>query len=216
MNLVERTKVFIKEQLLEAEAGHDFSHAERVHGTCLFLLKTEKADREICELAALLHDIADPKFHEGDEEKGPGIARKFLLENGLSAERTECVVEVINGVSFKGGLNNQDVKSEELKIVQDADRLDALGAIGIARAFHYGGFRNRAMYDPLIKPVQYRNADEYRASNSPTLNHFYEKLLLLKDLMNTETGRKMAIKRHNFLLSFLDQFLSEWNSEDLK
>lgn len=216
MDLVERTKVFVKKQLLEAEAGHDFSHAERVHGISILLLRTEKADREICELAALLHDIADSKFHGGDEEKGPGIARMFLLENGLSSERTECVVEVIKGVSFKGGLKNQDVKSEELKIVQDADRLDALGAIGIARAFHYGGFRNRVMYDPMVKPVQYINTDEYRASKSPTVNHFYEKLLLLKDLMNTETGKKLAVKRHNFMLNFLDQFLTEWNLKDLE
>ena len=164
-------------------------------------------------LGALLHDIADSKFHAGDETIGPKIAREFLFELNVDSKVIEHVVNIIENISFKGGNEAQKFKSPELDVVQDADRLDAIGAIGIARCFNYGGFKNRALYNPDIKPNLNMNKAEYKTSNAPTINHFYEKLLLLKDKMNTKTGKLIANERHVYMLNFLDQFYSEWQGE---
>jgi uncharacterized protein len=164
-------------------------------------------------IAALLHDIADYKFHNGDENIGPRIAREFLISQNLPDEIVTHVVQIIDNISFKGGNTMGKFKSPELDIVQDADRLDALGAIGIARTFNYGGFKGRALYDPAIAPNMNMSKEEYKNSTAPTINHFYEKLLLLKDRMNTETGKQIAEDRHRFMQQFLDQFYGEWNGE---
>ncbi len=175
------------------------------------ILETENGDRLVCELGALLHDIADHKFH--NERMGPLMARDFLGTEKLEEEKINKIICIIENISFKGGVNENIEKPVELKIVQDADRLDAMGAIGIARTFNYGGFRNRKIYDPEVRPRLYKSAREYKKSNSPTLNHFYEKLLLLKDLMNTETGKRMAEERHQFMLEYLDRFYREWEGK---
>lgn len=206
------TIAFVKEQLKDAESGHDWWHIQRVHRNALHILQSEEgANRLIVELGALLHDIADAKFHNGDEEKGPAIARDFLKLQGLNENTILQTEYIIRHISFKGGGNENIEKTIELKIVQDADRLDALGAIGVARAFNYGGFKNRVMYNPEIAPQEYNSASAYHKSNAPTINHFYEKLLLLKDKMNTRTGKRLALERHRFLEIFLAQFLAEWN-----
>jgi uncharacterized protein len=211
--LIEKTVRFVQETLAGAEAGHDWFHTRRVWQNARAIAATEPVDRLTVELGALLHDIADAKFHGGDEELGPRLARNFLESAGADADLTRHVEKIIRFVSFKGGHQTDDFFSRELAVVRDADRLDALGAIGIARTFHYGGFKNRVMYDPEIPPVQYADKTAYKNSTAPTINHFYEKLLLLKDLMHTETGRKMAQKRHEFLEIYLDQFLAEWNGD---
>jgi uncharacterized protein len=164
-------------------------------------------------LAALLHDIADPKFHDGDESVGPKMASEFLKSQQVDEAIIEHVVNIIRHMSFKNSLDNQGkvFSSIELQIVQDADRLDAIGAIGIARAFNYGGYKNRELYNPNIQPNLNMTKEEYKASKAPTINHFYEKLLLLKDRMNTETGKKIAQERHQFMLDFLEQFYKEAN-----
>jgi uncharacterized protein len=211
--LIQKAEVFLADCLSGAEAGHDLAHSLRVRRNALAILEEEKdADREIVELAALLHDIADAKFHDGDDEKGPVLAGDFLKEQGFDELKTQHVCNIIRHMSFKGGNEALEWTSREMEIVQDADRLDAIGAIGIARAFHYGGFRNRPLYDPQIPPKKDMKKEEYRQSVSPTLNHFYEKLLLLKDRMNTEAGRRMAEKRHIFMEAFLNEFLFEWDA----
>lgn len=169
----------------------------------------EKGDDLTVALAALLHDIADSKFHDGDEELGPRIAADFMSDKGVGTEIISHVKQIILNMSFKASLGAVNFHSKELEIVQDADRLDAIGAIGIARAFTYGGYKNRPLYNHDIKPVINQTKEEYKNSTAPTINHFYEKLLLLKDLMNTSTGKQMAVKRHNFMLSYLDQFYEE-------
>jgi uncharacterized protein len=210
MNIVEKTTSFVKSELSGAEGGHDWWHIHRVLELTRTIAKKENADMRVCELAALLHDIADPKFHEGDEKKGGNIAEGFLKQNAVPEKQIQSVLEIIENISF--GKNNKNIKAKslELQVVQDADRLDAMGAIGIARAFNYGGFKNRKMYDPSIPPKKYANSIEYRNSNAPTINHFHEKLLLLKDLMNTQTAREMADERHKYMLGFLNQFHEEW------
>ncbi|MBC7439666.1 MAG: HD domain-containing protein, partial [Flavobacterium sp.] len=165
------------------------------------------------QLAALLHDIADSKFHDGNELIGPETARFFLENQNVDEITIQHVIDIIKNISFKGGNFNKKFNSIELQIVQDADRLDAIGAIGIARTFNYGGFKNRAIYNPDIPANLSMTKEEYKNSESPTLNHFYEKLLLLKDKMNTHTGKKLAENRHKFMNLFLDQFYSEWNGE---
>ncbi len=165
------------------------------------------------ELSALLHDIADPKFHKGDETLALKISQNFLEEIQVDAELIEQVLFVIKNISFKNRAEAPENPPLELQIVQDADRLDAIGAIGIARTFNFGGFKNNLMYHPEIKPNLGMNKEEYKKSNGTTINHFYEKLLLLKDLMNTETAKKIASERHNFMLQFLDEFYKEWNVE---
>lgn len=211
--LISKTILFVKEKLQNAEGGHDWFHIERVYKNAMLIAKDENCDLLVLELGALLHDIADSKFYDGDETVGPKVARKFLEENTVSEEVIQHVENIITNISFKGGNFQKTFSSKELEIVQDADRLDALGAIGIARTFNYGGFKNRALYNPEIKPVLNMSKEEYKKSDSPTLNHFYEKLLLLKDKMNTETGKKIAEQRHQFMEDFLEQFYGEWEGE---
>ena len=211
IKLIERTSDFVKETLAQAEGGHDWFHILRVYKNALHIAKGEqKADVLILALAALLHDIADSKFHKGDEEKGPKMARTFLQKNHVEEAKIEAVVKIIENVSFRGGHKKSEYTSLELEIVQDADRLDAIGAIGIARTFNYGGFKNRKLYDPAIKPNLEMSAEEYKKSEAPTINHFYEKLLLLKNQMHTQTAIEIAEDRHAFMESFLEQFYAEW------
>lgn len=211
--IIKRTKAFVKETLKDAEGGHDWFHIERVYKNALLISKEEQADNFVISLGALLHDIADYKFHNGDENIGPKIASDFLETQEVPREIINHVVKIIENISFKGGNGNQHFHSIELDILQDADRLDALGAIGIARTFNYGGFKGRPLYDPSVQPDLNMTKDQYKASNAPTINHFYEKLLLLKERMNTTTGRKIAEQRHQFMEDFLQQFYAEWNGE---
>ncbi len=211
--IIQNTINFVKNELQNAEGGHDWFHIERVYKNALLISESEKVDRTIVSLGALLHDIADSKFHNGDETVGPRKAGQFLKSQNISEETIDHVVKIIENVSFKGGNKNQEFHSKELEVVQDADRLDALGAIGIARTFNYGGFKNRKLYDPEIMPNLNMTPSEYKVSDAPTINHFYEKLLLLKDRMNTETGRKIAEERHVFMETFLKQFYAEWNGK---
>ena len=204
---------YVQHALKEAEGGHDWFHIERVWKNAKLIAQNEPCDLIIVELAALLHDIADSKFHNGNEDIGPIKAREFLATTHLSSDAVEHIIAIIRNVSFKGGKIAKNHSSIELDIVQDADRLDALGAIGIARTFNYGGYKNRTIYDPSILPNLNMTKEEYKASNAPTLNHFYEKLLLLKDLMNTSAGKMIAQERHSFMEVFLSQFYDEWNGK---
>lgn len=212
-DLIQNTITFVKNELKNAEGGHDWFHIERVYKNSLLISEGENVDKTVVALGALLHDIADSKFYNGDETVGPEKARKFLLSENISEKTIEHVIKIIENISFSGGSKTQKFTSKELDVVQDADRFDALGAIGIARAFNYGGFKNRKLFDPDINPNLNMSPAEYKASNAPTINHFYEKLLLLKDRMNTETGRKIAKERHLFMETFLEQFYAEWNVE---
>lgn len=212
-NLIDNTISFVKQQLHGAEGGHDWFHIERVYNNALLIAKGEDCNLLIVQLGALLHDVADSKFHNGDETVGPKVARDFLESQGVGEDVIVHVINIIENISFKGGNFEKKFSSAELDIVQDADRLDALGAIGIARAFNYGGFKNRALHDPAIAPNLNMTKEEYKASNAPTLNHFYEKLLLLKDKFNTATGRKIAEGRHLYMENFLAQFYAEWEGE---
>ena len=214
MTIIDTTIQFVKQQLQNAEGGHDWFHIERVYKNALLIAKEEDCDVTVVKLAALLHDIADSKFHDGDESVGPKIAREFLESQNISENIITHVIAIIENISFKGGNFEKKFTSKELAIVQDADRLDAIGAIGIARTFNYGGFKNRAIYNPNIQPNLNMSKEEYKNSEAPTLNHFYEKLLLLKDKMNTETGKKIAKKRHDFMVHFLAQFYAEWEGEE--
>jgi len=211
--IIENTKNFVKQTLQNAEGGHDWFHIQRVLNNAQHIAKNENVDDFIVTLGALLHDIADSKFHHGNEKIGPDKARMFLKEQDVSEEITEHVVRIIENISFKGGNEEQKFRSPELDVIQDADRLDALGAIGIARTFNYGGFKGRALYDPEIKPDMGMSKAAYKSSSAPTINHFYEKLLLLKDRMNTQTGRQIAADRHKFMEEYLIQFNKEWNGE---
>tara|TARA_R100001369_G_scaffold29172_1_gene52328 strand:+ start:11054 stop:11707 length:654 start_codon:yes stop_codon:yes gene_type:complete len=211
--IIENTVLFVQETLKDAEGGHDWFHILRVLNNSKLIAATEEVDLLTVELGALLHDIADSKFHNGDETVGPKVARAFLSTQKVSEEVIAHVVNIIENISFKGGNAAQSFHSKELEVVQDADRLDALGAIGIARTFNYGGFKGRGLYDPEISPNLCMSKEEYKASTAPTINHFYEKLLLLKDRMNTETGKKIAQQRHEYMQGFLDQFYAEWNGK---
>lgn len=210
-NIIESTVAFVKEKLEGAEAGHDWFHIERVWKLSKKIAQNETCNLEVVELAALLHDIADPKFHNGDEELALKISGEFLESKNADAPIIDQVLFIIKNISFKNRNEIAENPPIELQIVQDADRLDAIGAIGIARTFNFGGFKNNLMYHPEIEPKLNQTKEEYKKSNGTTINHFYEKLLLLKDLMNTETGKKLAEDRHNFMLSFLKQFYHEWN-----
>ena len=212
-NHITLTINFVKEKLEGAEAGHDWFHIERVWKLSKKIAEKEGGNLEVIELSALLHDIADPKFHNGDETLALKISKDFLEEIHVEGELIEQVLFVIKNISFKNRAEAPENPPLELQIVQDADRLDAIGAIGIARTFNFGGFKNNLMYHPEIKPNLGMNKEEYKKSNGTTINHFYEKLLLLKDLMNTETAKKIASERHGFMLQFLDEFYKEWNVE---
>ncbi len=209
--LIESTIAFVKQELQQAEGGHDWFHVERVWRNAKTIAQGEKVNTLIVELSALLHDIADSKFHNGDEEIGPRKARLFLESLNVDAEVIQHVENIIRNISFKGGKQERTFQSRELDIVQDADRLDAIGAIGIARAFNYGGFKGRELYNPDVPPNLHMSKEEYKKGTAPTINHFYEKLLLLKERMNTPTGKKMAEERHRFMEHYLQQFYNEWN-----
>lgn len=210
---VQSTISYVKNELADAEGGHDWFHTERVYKNALHIAKKEGGNKEVITLAALLHDIADSKFHGGDESVGSKKARQFLQSINIQQDVIDHVVKIIENISFKGGNIQQQFHSAELEIVQDADRLDALGAIGIARTFNYGGFKNRKLYDPEIAPNLKLSKEEYKNSDAPTINHFYEKLLLLKDRMNTKTGKQIAERRHLFMETFLTEFYQEWEGK---
>ena len=212
-HIIDNTIHFVKETLKDAEGGHDWFHIERVFNNANLIAKGEKANTFIVALGALLHDIADSKFNDGDETIGPKKATEFLLLQNVDSAVIEHVVQIIKNISFKGGNVQRTFSSIELDIVQDADRLDAIGAIGIARCFNYGGFKNREIYNPAIKPDLNMSKEAYKNSTAPSINHFYEKLLLLKDKMNTKTGKKIAAERHQFMERYLTQFYSEWNGK---
>ena len=211
--LISKTITFVKEKLQNAEGGHDWFHIERVYKNALLIAKEEECDLMVVKLGALLHDIADSKFHDGDETIGPKTARLFLENEKVDEAIIVHVLNIIENISFKGGKVEEKFSSKELDIVQDADRLDAIGAIGIARTFNYGGFKNRTLYDPQIDPNMSMTKEEYKNSQAPTINHFYEKLLLLKDKMNTASAKKIAEERHRYMEGFLSQFYAEWEGE---
>ena len=213
-DIIDATEAFVKHTLEHAEGGHDWWHIWRVWTTTKKIARAEPCDGFIAELAALLHDIADSKFHGGDETIGPATARRFLEQQDVEEAVIVHVENIIRHISFKGGKEKVTFRSAELDVVQDADRLDALGAIGIARAFNYGGFKNRKLYDPTIPVDLTKTKEQYKHNDDPTINHFYEKLLLLQDRMNTATGKRLAQERHHFMESFLSQFYREWNAED--
>lgn len=211
---IEKTIAFVKETLQGAEGGHDWFHTHRVFLNAKKIAETEQVDTFVVALGALLHDIADAKFHDGDETVGPKVAKKFLSSIQVDKKIITHIIHIINHISFKNSLSEgEKFSSLELQVIQDADRLDAIGAIGIARAFNYGGFKNRALYNPEITPNLNMSKAEYKNSTAPTINHFYEKLLLLKDLFNTPTGKRLAEERHQFMLCYLEQFYKEWNGE---
>lgn len=211
--IIDQTINFVQKTLANAETGHDWFHIERVYKTAQTINAIEKGNVLIVALAALLHDIADSKFHNGDEEIGPKKAGEFLTGIGVDKDVIYQVQEIIRNLSYKASFGKITYASKELDVVQDADRLDAIGAIGIARAFTYGGYKNRVLYDPSILPNLQMSKEEYKNTTAPTINHFYEKLLLLKDLMKTSTGRAMAAQRHQFMLTYLDQFYGEWEGK---
>jgi len=212
--IIEKTVQFVKDTLAGAEAGHDWFHIARVYKNAIAINAVEKADEVVVALAALLHDIADAKFNNGDEEIGPKMAGDFLNTLDLDPQLIDHVQQIIRNLSYKASLGIVTFKSAALDVVQDADRLDAIGAIGVARAFTYGGYKNRVLYDPEIKPQLNMSKEEYKNSTTPTINHFYEKLLLLKDLMKTETGKKIAQQRHDFMRLYLEQFYNEWEGKN--
>lgn len=207
--IIQNTIQFVKETLKGAEGGHDYFHIERVYKNATLISKNENVDEFIVALGALLHDIADSKFYNGNETIGPKKARDFLEKEEVDEKTIVHIENIIKNISFKGGNFDQQFTSPELDVIQDADRLDAIGAIGIARCFNYGGFKNRELYNPEIPPKMDMTKEEYKKSTAPTINHFYEKLLLLKDKMNTNTGKKLAEKRHEFMEQFLHQFYIE-------
>lgn len=210
---IDKTIAFVKTTLANAEAGHDWFHIQRVFKTAIHINQTEKANELIVVLAALLHDIADPKFNNGDETIGPAMAVTFLKSINTPNDVIDHVKNIIAHMSFKNSFEQLKFSSKEMDVVQDADRLDAIGAIGIARAFTYGGFKNRVLYDPEIQPNKNLNKEAYKNTTAPTINHFYEKLLRLKDMMNTPTGKLIAEERHQFMLQYLDQFYKEWDGK---
>lgn len=211
--IISKTAVYVRTCLKDAEGGHDWWHIFRVWNTAKHIARFENADLFVVELGALLHDIADSKFNGGDETIGPKKAREFLSSIDVEKNVIDHVIGIIENISFKGGGHQQKLKSPELDVVQDADRLDAIGAVGIARTFNYGGFKNREIYNPEIKPSLNMTKEQYKNSCSPSLNHFYEKLLLLKDRMNTETGKTLAVHRHEFMEEYLAEFFREWDGE---
>lgn len=210
-NVIDSTIEFVKQKLEGAEAGHDWFHIERVWKLSKKIAETENCKLEVVELSALLHDIADPKFHDGDETLALKISGELLEGLKVDENIIQQVLFIIQNISFKNRGEAPKDLPIELKIVQDADRIDAIGAIGVARTFNFGGFKNNLMYHPDIQPKLNMSKEEYKKSDGTTINHFYEKLLLLKDLMNTDEGKKIAEERHQFMLAFLDQFYKEWN-----
>ena len=211
--IIDQTISYVKATLMDAEGGHDWWHIYRVWKLAKQIAQREPVDLFVVELGALLHDIADSKFHNGDEEIGPKIAREFLVSLNVDSKVIDHIEKIIANISFKGGKEEQSFYSPELDVIQDADRLDAIGAIGIARTFNYGGHKNREIYNPNIAPNLNMSKEEYKNSTAPTINHFYEKLLLLKDRMNTQTGKQMAEHRHRFMELYLEEFYAEWEGK---
>ena len=210
--LVQNATKFIKEVFQNDFSGHDFFHSMRVYRTAMKIAQAEHADMEVVALAALLHDVDDRKLSPATAEKKENAAR-FMRGQNVSEAKILQVCQIIDEVSFKG-TDSVRPSTPEGKCVQDADRLDALGAIGIARTFAYGGSHHRAIYDPELPPRTAMNQAQYYSSNSTSLNHFYEKLFLLEDMMNTETGKAIARKRTQYMQEFVDEFLSEWDGLD--
>jgi uncharacterized protein len=213
MSITDKTCQFVEQKLAGDSSGHDWWHIYRVWNLAKNIAAQEGANLLIVELSALLHDIADWKFHDGDDTKGPQMAEQFLLENKVAREVIDPVVEIVATISYKGAGVATPMQTLEGKVVQDADRLDAIGAMGIARTFAYGGHKNRLMYHPDEKPVMHQSFAQYKKNTGHTINHFYEKLLLLKDRMNTASAKKMAAGRHQFMQSYLDQFYEEWDGK---
>jgi uncharacterized protein len=212
-NIIEQTRQYVEVQLADDGSGHDWWHIYRVWMLAIKLAEAEGADRTVTELSALLHDIADWKFHNGDDTIGPQKARQRLENLGVHSDIIDPVCEIVSTISFKGAGVATPMRTLAGKVVQDADWLDAIGAQGIARTFAYGGNKNRLIYHPDQKPVLHQSFADYKKNDGHTINHFYEKLLLLKDRMNTETGKKIAEERHRFMEQFLDRFFREWDGE---
>jgi uncharacterized protein len=213
--IIEKTRAFVREKLEGEGTGHDWWHIERVYKAALFICEKENANSFIVQLAALLHDIADWKFHNGNSNIGAEISKDWLESLDVEASDIDQVCTIIKTLSFKGGTVDSTQYTIEGKVVQDADRLDAIGAIGIARTFAYGGNKNREMYNPAIAPKIFDDFIHYKDAKNTTINHFYEKLLKLKDLMNTSSGKEIATTRHEFMELYLNQFYTEWNCEDI-
>lgn len=211
--LIQKTANHVKQLLSGEHTGHDWWHMSRVWQNALHIGKAEGADMFVVELAALLHDIADWKFHGGDEKAGSRAAREWLVGQSVETAVIDHVCQIIDDLSFKGARVPGSMKTREGMVVQDADRLEALGAIGIARAFAYGGHKGQEIYNPDIPPTLHASFEAYKNSNGTTINHFHEKLLLLKDLMNTHTGRMMAEQRHEYIVKFLERFHLEWEGK---
>lgn len=211
--VINETVQYVKRTLEGEGSGHDWWHVYRVWKNAIHIGKSEDVDLFVIQLAALLHDIADYKFHDGDDSVGPKVAREWLESKNVDEEIISHVCEIIKSVSFKGSGVDSSVKTKEAMVVQDADRLDAIGAIGVARTFAYGGHKNREMYNPNTKPENHTSFEQYKNNKSPTINHFYEKLLLLKSLMNTQTAKEIAGQRHQFMEQFLDRFFKEWDGK---
>lgn len=209
--VISAAEELIRQTLAGDSSGHDWFHIDRVRRMAVRLAKEEGADLFVVELAALLHDIADWKFHAGDDEAGPAQARAWLKEQQVDTATIEHVAEIIATLSFKGAGVATPMRTVEGAVVQDADRLDAIGAIGVARAFAYGGFKGRPLHDPTCKPEEHASFSAYKKNSGPTLNHFYEKLFLLKDRMNTNAARRIAAGRHAFIEQFVREFLEEWD-----
>lgn len=212
--IIKKTATFVKKAVAKNESCHDWWHIYRVWNLSKKIAKTEKVNIFVVELGALLHDIADSKLHHGDETVGPRKARQFLESLKVNKNIIAQVESIVANISYKGEKHEQKFISPELNVVQDADRLDAIGAIGIARTFSFGGYKGRTIYDPKIKPKLGMNNKKYKNNNGTTINHFYEKLLLLKDRMNTNYGKRLAIKRHKTLEQFLDKFFKELKNKE--
>ena len=200
---------FVKKYFENESSGHDYFHTIRVYKMACHIAEKENADKDIVSLAALLHDVDDIKLSP-NTNKNKDNARRFLKENHVDENTINLICEIISEISYKG-VDTVPGKTLEAKIVQDADRLDAIGAIGIARTFTYGGYKNNLIYDPDIKPIEFSSLDEVKNKKNTTINHFYEKLLKLKDLMNTSTAKEIAKRRHDFMVNFLDEFYFEWD-----
>jgi uncharacterized protein len=213
IQVLEKTAEHVRQLLAGDSSGHDWWHIERVRAMALAIGRGEGADLYVVELAALLHDIADWKFHGGDDALGPRRAAEWLAGLDVEPAVIEHVAEIVRQVSFKGAQVATPMRTLEGQVVQDADRLDAIGAIGIARAFAYGGHAGRALYDPEVAAEGHASFEAYKKNNGPTINHFHEKLLLLKDRMNTPTARRLAEGRHQFMVDFLERFHAEWKAE---
>ena len=209
--IISKTCKFVEDKLAGDGSGHDWWHIFRVWTLAKKIAVEEKAQMETVELGSLLHDIADWKFHGGDDSIGPAMAQEFLSNNDVDPQLTESVVDIVSTISYKGAGVATPMKTLEGKIVQDADRLDAIGALGIARTFAYGGYKNRLIFHPDEKPVLHQSYTDYKKNEGHTINHFYEKLLLLRERMTTKTGKRMADGRHQFMQSFLEQFYREWD-----